>query len=80
MPHNFYINQGFLKKSGFQIGLGDIFEDSADFSGMLESPEPLHVSKVIQKAFIEVNEEGTEAAAATGKLMSFACVIWHKSR
>ncbi|CAG9854047.1 unnamed protein product [Phyllotreta striolata] len=49
-----------------ELGLGEIFSDSADFSGMLNSPEELKVSKVIQKAFIEVNEEGAEAAAATG--------------
>nr|CAH7743259.1 unnamed protein product [Callosobruchus chinensis] len=49
-----------------EMGLGELFTDSADLSGMIQSPEPLKVSKVIQKAFIEVSEEGTEAAAATG--------------
>ncbi|KAK5645687.1 hypothetical protein RI129_004151 [Pyrocoelia pectoralis] len=57
-----------------KMGLGIIFEPgNADFSEVSESPEPLHVSKVIQKAFIEVNEEGAEAAAATAVTM-FRCL------
>lgn len=44
--------------------MGEMFSDKADFSNLSE--EALKVSKVIQKAMIEVNEEGSEAAAVTG--------------
>ena len=46
-----------------QMGMRKMFSDEADFSGISECR--LKVSKVIQKAFIQVNEEGSEAAAAT---------------
>lgn len=43
-----------------------MFGNDADFSGIPEKGEKLFVSEIIQKAFVEVNEEGSEAAAATG--------------
>ena len=39
------------------------FENDADFSGMAE--EPLFISEMKQKSFVDVNEEGTEAAAVS---------------
>jgi serpin B len=39
------------------------------------SNENLYVSKVIQKAFIEVNEEGAEAAASTALLVAIDCAL-----
>ena len=53
-----------------QLGVKDIFEDNADLSGIGAKKEPLKVTKVVQKAFIEVEEKGTTAAAATAVFVS----------
>jgi serine protease inhibitor len=45
------------------LGMRRAFTDDADFSAMAD--EPLCVSEVKQKSFVEVNEEGTKAAAVT---------------
>ena len=45
------------------LGMRQAFTVGADFSAMAD--EPLFVSEVKQKSFVEVNEEGTEAAAVT---------------
>jgi serpin B len=47
------------------LGMESAFADSADFSGFASDGGPVRISKVVQKAFIGVDEAGTEAAAAT---------------
>jgi len=54
-----------LKETLTAMGMQLAFSSSADFSGM-DGKRDLFLSAVIHKAFVDVNEEGTEAAAATG--------------
>jgi len=53
-----------LKNMLIDIGLDIAFSSNADFSGM-NGYGGLFIEKVLHKAFVEINEEGTEAAAAT---------------
>jgi serpin B len=51
------------------MGMPLAFSDQADFSGMTTEASLL-ISKALHKAFVEVDEKGTEAAAATAIVMS----------
>ncbi|XP_072416611.1 leukocyte elastase inhibitor A-like isoform X1 [Chiloscyllium punctatum] len=56
------------------LGMGDVFDSTrADLSGM-SATRDLYVSKVAHKSFVEVNEEGTEAAAATAMMVG-SCAL-----
>ena len=62
-----------LKKILFDLGMTSAFSDGANFSGIAEE-SPRYISQIIHKAFVEVNERGTEAAAVTALRMLGAAI------
>lgn len=72
----FKIEESYILNSNLgRLGLQDLFSSSkADLSGMSGSRD-LFISKIVHKAFVEVNEEGTEAAAATAGIATFCMLL-----
>jgi len=68
MPQFKFDSEFSLKDNLAGMGMPIAFSDSADFSGMTGNPE-LFISEVVHKAFVAVDEAGTEAAAATAVIM-----------
>ena len=62
-----------LKKPLTEMGMGIAFSEWANFSKM-RSQNDIFISKVIHKSFVEVNEEGTEAAAVTVVEIGFTSI------
>jgi serine protease inhibitor len=48
------------------LGMATAFDENANFTKMINEDDHVSITNVKQKTFIEVNEEGTEAAAVTG--------------
>jgi serpin B len=64
MPKFTFETKYFMSETLKEMGMPTAFSEEADFSGMTGKKD-LFLSFVIHQAFIDVNEEGTEAAAAT---------------
>lgn len=62
-----------LNNELIDLGLGVAFSDLADFTGINKNGG-LKISRVKHKTFVEVNEEGTEAAAVTSVVMELTSV------
>ncbi|CAJ1378893.1 unnamed protein product, partial [Effrenium voratum] len=64
---------GSMKEALVALGIKETFGGSGGFLRMSDDPE-VHLDEVMHKATVEVNEEGTVAAAATGAVMMTRCM------
>ena len=68
MPRFEFASSFSLREALAAMGMPDAFSGNADFSGMTGNRD-LFISDVVHKAFVSVDEAGTEAAAATAVIM-----------
>jgi serpin B len=73
MPRFEFDSEFSLKDTLADMGMPIAFSGAADFSGMAGNRE-LYISDVVHKAFVAVDEAGTEAAAATAVIMKLTSV------
>ena len=73
MPKFEFTSDFSLKKTLAAMGMPHAFSSNADFSGMTGSRD-LFISEVLHKAFVSVDEAGTEAAAATAVIMRLTAI------
>jgi serpin B len=74
LPRFTFDTKYFMVDDLADMGMPTAFTADADFSGMTGTRE-LYIDKVIHQAYIEVNEKGTEAAAATGVSMRLSAAL-----
>ncbi|XP_049626702.1 serine protease inhibitor A3N-like [Suncus etruscus] len=67
-----------LEKNLPDLGIHEVFSKQADLTGLTGS-QNLHVSQVVHKARLDVAENGTEAAAATGIHLVFTSAKWDQT-
>jgi serpin B len=73
MPQFEFDSEFSLKDTLAEMGMPVAFSTGADFSGMTGGRD-LYISEVLHKAFVSVDEAGTEAAAATAVPMELTAV------
>ena len=73
MPKFEFESEFSLKQTLAAMGMPIAFTDMADFSGMT-GVRDLRIAEVIHKAFVSVDEAGTEAAAATAVIMELTAM------
>lgn len=74
LPKFEFSTKYFLRETLSAMGMSSAFEpEKADLSGMTGKKE-LYISSVIHQAFVEVDEEGTEAAAATAVVVGITSI------
>lgn len=61
------------------LGLNSAFDEGANFTKMIKEEDPVWISGVKQKTYIDVNEEGTEAAAVTSATMETTSMVIDES-
>ncbi|MBI5389913.1 serpin family protein [Candidatus Woesearchaeota archaeon] len=74
LPKFTFDTKYFMKGTLSALGMPTAFSGAADFSGM-SGKKDLQISEVIHQAFVSVDEEGTEAAAATAVVIRVSAAI-----